>query len=32
MVKIYNDDFDSQLEKIKTECSDCYVCVVDIHD
>ena len=27
-----NDDFDSHLEKIKAECSDCYVCVVDIHD
>ena len=27
-----NDDFDSQLEKIKSECSDCYVCIVDLHD
>ena len=27
-----NDDFDSQLEKIKSECSDCCVCIVDLHD
>ena len=27
-----NDDFDNQLEKIKAECSDCYVCIVDLHN
>ena len=27
-----NDDFDRQLKKIKAECSDCYVCIVDLHD
>lgn len=27
-----NDDFDNQLKKIKDECSDCYVCIVDLHD
>lgn len=27
-----NADFENQLAKIKSECSDCYVCIVDLHD